>query len=155
MSAKILQALRSNRSLTNIRHEALMGLMLVGNQQIARQQKFFKQYGITTQQFNVLRILRGQNPEPCPQFLIKERMMDKMSDVSRLVNRLYKSGLVSRAITKTDKRTQDIKITDKGLTLLKLLDQEIHVLWTLSDLSDAEVETLIALLEKILGDTAV
>lgn len=81
-----------------------------------------KEYGITPQQFNILRILRGQHPNPARMHLLQERMLDKMSNASRLVERLRKKGLVVRKICRNDRRAVDVKITDSGLNLLKQLD---------------------------------
>jgi len=81
-----------------------------------------KGYGITPQQFNILRILRGQHPNPARMHLLQERMLDKMSNASRLVERLRKKGLVVRKICRNDRRAVDVKITDAGLALLKELD---------------------------------
>ena len=81
-----------------------------------------KDYDITTQQFNVLRILRGQYPNPARMHLLQERMLDKMSNASRLVERLRKKGLVIRRICRNDRRAVDVKITESGLELLKRID---------------------------------
>jgi DNA-binding MarR family transcriptional regulator len=81
-----------------------------------------KEYDITPQQFNVLRILRGQHPNPARMHLLQERMMDKMSNASRLVERLRKKGLVIRKICRNDRRAVDVKITEKGLALLTQID---------------------------------
>jgi DNA-binding MarR family transcriptional regulator len=89
---------------------------------ISFQKKFFENHDITNTQFNILRILRGQHPDPLSINLLKDRMLDKMSDTSRLVERLRVKGLVDRKICKDDRRKSDVKITDKGLELLKNLD---------------------------------
>lgn len=81
-----------------------------------------KDFGITPQQFNILRILRGQHPSPARMHLLQERMLDKMSNASRLVERLRKKGFVVRKICRNDRRAVDVKITDSGLNLLKQLD---------------------------------
>lgn len=81
-----------------------------------------KDYDITPQQFNILRILRGQHPNPARMHLLQERMLDKMSNASRLVERLRRKGLVARKICRNDRRAVDVKITDGGLNLLKQLD---------------------------------
>nr|WP_294895910.1 MarR family transcriptional regulator [uncultured Pedobacter sp.] len=73
---------------------------------------------ITPQQFNILRILRGQHPKPATVNIIKERMLDKMSDASRIVDRLVSKGLVTRTVCESDRRAVDILISDKGLALL-------------------------------------
>lgn len=82
-------------------------------------------YDITLQQYNVLRILRGQRPNPATINLIKERMLDKMSDASRIVDRLVQKELVDRTVNTNDRRAVDILITNKGLTILSKLDGEL------------------------------
>lgn len=89
---------------------------------ISFQKKLFENHNITNTQFNILRILRGQHPEPVSINILKERMLDKMSDTSRLVERLRTKGLVDRRICKKDRRKSDVKITQAGLDLLKELD---------------------------------
>lgn len=82
----------------------------------------FKNSDITLQQYNVLRILRGQHPNPCSIKLIKERMLDRMSDASRIVDKLMAKALLVRNECPVDRRSVDIIITDKGLDLLKEMD---------------------------------
>ncbi len=77
---------------------------------------------ITLQQYNILRILRGQFPNPATVNLVRERMLDKMSDASRIVERLHKKGLLTRSANEKDRRAVDILITKEGLKLLKELD---------------------------------
>jgi DNA-binding MarR family transcriptional regulator len=89
---------------------------------VSFQKKLFENHEITNAQFNILRILRGQYPDPVSVNILKERMLDKMSDTSRLVERLRVKGLVDRKICKEDRRKSDVKITEKGLELLKSLD---------------------------------
>ncbi len=78
-----------------------------------------KPYGISLQQFNILRILRGMHPEPASIKLLTERMIDKMSNASRLVDKLAVKGLVVRTGCDSDRRRVDVQITDKGLDLLE------------------------------------
>ena len=82
-------------------------------------------YDITLQQYNVMRILRGQHPKPATINLIKVRMLDKMSDASRIVDRLVQKELVDRSINTSDRRAVDILITKKGLDILLKLDAEL------------------------------
>src|SRR5258708_28246728 len=84
----------------------------------------FEKHNLTNQQFNVLRILRGQYPNPATVNLIKERMLDKMSDASRIVDRLVQKGLVSRCTNNKDRRAVDIHISDIGLDILSTMDVE-------------------------------
>lgn len=82
----------------------------------------FKEFDITPQQYNVLRILRGSYPKPLSPIQIRERMLDKMSDTSRLVGRLLKKELVSKNISTKDKRFAEVLITEKGLDLLNQME---------------------------------
>src|SRR4051812_26580497 len=80
---------------------------------------FLAEEDITHQQFNILRILRGSFPKPLSTLQIRERMLDKMSDTSRIVDRLVVKGFVKKTTCPTDKRLVDVIITDKGQKLLK------------------------------------
>lgn len=114
--------------------------------------KRFDKYHITMQQFNILRILRGQYPQPATINLLKERMLDKMSDASRIVERLVQKGLVSRCTNEKDRRAVDIKINEKGLELLQKLDMEMNIHEILkSNLTDEEADQLNTLLDKMRG----
>lgn len=107
---------------------------------------------ITLQQYNVLRILRGQFPKPATVNLLRERMLDKMSDASRIVDRLFKKKLLSRSANLKDRRAVDILITKKGLELLKELDTEMNMDEYLQEnMSPEEAGLLSDLLDKIRG----
>jgi len=110
----------------------------------------FKKYGITRQQFNVLRILKAHQPRCASVNLIKTRMLDKMSDVSRIVERLRLKGLVLRQSAEKDKRSVEVIITPKGLSLLESLDPEVDTLGKLiGNLSPDETVILNRMLDKI------
>jgi len=110
----------------------------------------FRTSDITMQQFNVLRILRGQYPNPCSVKLIKERMLDRMSDASRIVDKLKAKGLVDRRECPVDRRSVDILITDKGLDLLKSMDNvDENFKSVFKTLTDEEMRTLNHLLDKL------
>lgn len=87
------------------------------------QNSIFKSYKITPQQYNSLRILRGQYPESASVNLLKNRMIDKMSNVSRIVDKLKAKDLVTRTPCDHDRRQVDVTITDKGLKLLDEIDK--------------------------------
>jgi DNA-binding MarR family transcriptional regulator len=114
--------------------------------------ELLKPHGITIQQYNVLRILRGQYPEPATVHLIQERMLDKMSNASRLVERLRQKGYVERRQCPNDRRSVDILITPTGLKLLEKLDVELQN-WegNLNTLNPSEIQTLNRLLDKLRG----
>ncbi len=86
----------------------------------------FEKYNLTQQQFNILRILRGQYPKPATVNLLKERMIDKMSDASRIVDRLVQKGFVSRCTNNKDRRAVDIRISETGLDILSKMDTEFR-----------------------------
>lgn len=107
---------------------------------------------VTLQQYNILRILRGQYPNPATINLLKERMLDKMSDASRIVERLVQKDLVTRTINKADRRAVDIVITEKGLNILRELDPIVTPEDILRrNLSESEAEQLNVLLDKLRG----
>src|SRR4029078_3723482 len=84
---------------------------------------FLKTLVFTIQQFNVLRILRGQHPNPASVKLIRERMLDKMSDASRIVEKLRVKGLLSRTTCPNDRRACEVVISQKGMELLEKIDK--------------------------------
>jgi len=112
-----------------------------------KMKSFFEKEDITGQQFNILRILRGAG-QPLSTLQIRQRMLDKMSDTSRIVDRLILKGFVKKVTCKTDKRLVDVSITDKGKKLLAKLDENAMDA-IFSTLTDSEAKTLNKLLDKI------
>ncbi len=114
--------------------------------------KRLKKYGISPQQFNILRILRGQYPEPARVNLLKDRMLDKMSNASRLVEKLRIKGLLDRHICENDRRAVDVVITRKGLDVLEKID-ELEKEWEKQfyTLGTDEVKELNRLLDMLRG----
>lgn len=105
---------------------------------------------ITSQQFNILRILRGSFPQPLSTLQIRERMLEKMSDTSRIVDRLISKGLVKKVTCKTDRRLVDVIITDKGKKLLERLDEkQDQIDGVLGNLSEKDANILSDLLDQI------
>ena len=112
----------------------------------------FEKYNITQQQFNILRILRGQYPNPATVNLLKERMIDKMSDASRIVDRLVQKGLVSRCTNNKDRRAVDIRISDAGLEILCKMDKDFKTKDLIKDhFSEEDAIKLSELLDKLRG----
>lgn len=112
----------------------------------------FEDENITLQQFNILRILRGQYPNPATINLLKERMVDRMSDASRIVDRLIQKGLVSRCTNSKDRRAVDIRISDKGLETLAKLDVTLKTKDIIhKNLTEEEAGQLSDLLDKLRG----
>ena len=100
----------------------VVNLIYTSNWIADSQTQLLKPSGLTLQQYNVLRILRGQYPSPVKVSDITERMLDKMSNASRLVDKLVAKKLVLRTECPSDRRAVDVVITDQGLALLKRLD---------------------------------
>lgn len=111
-----------------------------------------KKFGITPEQFNILRILRGQHPKPATVSLLTERMLDKKSNASRLVDKLVIKKMADRKTCPEDRRAVDVVITKKGLQLLETIDQQIPV-WekALTSLTKSEASLLNKLLDKLRG----
>jgi DNA-binding MarR family transcriptional regulator len=134
-------------------HKLGVNLIFTYNWLEAITSALLKPHGITTQQFNVLRILRGQHPGHASVKLIRERMLDKMSDASRIVEKLRVKGLIDRTISSDDRRACEVIITEKGLNILSNIDKEsISFESTFSKLTDGEVKYLNDLLDKLRGE---
>ena len=130
------------RALVNILHTYYFIINLMNDA--------FKKYDITRQQYNVLNILKDQHPKAASVNLIKARMLDKMSDVSRIVERLRIKGLVVRQSALKDKRAVDVTITPKGIDFLAEIDPEISRLSdSVSSLTAEETASLNIMLDKI------
>ena len=128
----------------------LIHLMLVNNKILETITAALKPYGVSLQQFNVLRILRGQGEKPANLSTLNERMVTKMSNTTRLVDKLLAKGLVDRSICEANRRKVEIVITPQGLALLSEMDQvmsstERHLV---KELNEEELEELNILLDK-------
>ena len=129
--------------------KAMINLIFTHNWMMERMKMFFDQADLTPQQFNILRILRGGG-QPLSTLQIRQRMLDKMSDTSRIVDRLIKKGLAKKVVCKSDRRLVDVTITEKGLKLLEKLDDQQHNLdGILQNLNDTDAKQLNKLLDKI------
>ena len=119
-----------------------------------RQTIAFKPYGLTLPQFNVLRILRGQHPKPATVAMLIERMLDKTSNASRIVDKLEEKKFVTRTICPANRRAVDIRITETGLRLLRQIDDDRvtdPATYGVAQLSETELRQLSHLLDKIRG----
>lgn len=114
------------------------------------QVRLLKPFDLTMQQYNILRILRGSHPEPLTQKVIKAKMLDKMSDVSRLLARLEKKKLVSCVSNKDDRRNLDVTILKNGMDILLEIDAVLPLLDGLFvDFAPNELETMNGLFDRI------
>jgi MarR family transcriptional regulator, 2-MHQ and catechol-resistance regulon repressor len=136
-------------SFKNAQYKAMINMLYTYGWVIERIKSILASEDITHQQYNILRILRGSAPQPLSTLQIRERMLDKMSDTSRIVDRLVLKGLVKKSVCAKDKRLVDVVITDKGQKLLKKLDQDSKGWDDIINLSDKESEQLSHLLDKL------
>ncbi len=133
-------------------HKAAVNLIFTGKWMIQFHSDVLKQYNLTVQQYNILRILRGRNPGAVTVKLIRERMLDRMSDASRIVELLRKKRLVERNISNVDRRKMNVEITQKGLDLLEEIEKENERMDKhLSALSEEEIILLNDLLDRVRG----
>jgi DNA-binding MarR family transcriptional regulator len=133
-------------------NKALVNLLYTNSYIVARQGKLFKPYGLSPEQYNVLRILRGKHPEPITVSSIQDRMLNKMSNASRLVEKLKQKDLVNRTECPSDRRQVDITITEKGLgTLADLEDKIDNFNRQILNLNESELQQLNELLDKLRG----
>ncbi|MFN2457185.1 MAG: MarR family winged helix-turn-helix transcriptional regulator [Chitinophagaceae bacterium] len=134
----------------NARQKAMVNLLYTYGWTIEKIKNFLAKEDITHQQYNILRILRGSAPQPLSTLQIRERMLDKMSDTSRIVDRLVAKQLVKKVTCSKDRRLVDVTITDKGQKLLKKLDAVADELDSVvKNISEKEAETLNYLLDKL------
>lgn len=131
--------------------KVMVNIIYTANWMNEQLKAFFDKADITQQQFNILRILRGAG-EPISTMQIRQRMLDKMSDSSRIVDRLVIKGLVKKTICPTDKRLVDVSITSKGKKVLEKIDasqSDMDNICTL--LTDEEAKAMNNLLDKMRG----
>jgi DNA-binding MarR family transcriptional regulator len=131
-------------------HKGMINLIYTANSLHYQFLQFIKAHGLTMQQYNILRVLRGFISEPCSIDFLRERMLDKNSDVSRIVDKLFQKQLITRTENIKDRRQKDVEITKLGLDLLAQMDEcELEVDTLLANLNTEELRTLNSLLDKI------
>ena len=132
--------------------KAYLNILFTASWLSQRQLVAFRPLGLTSPQFNVLRILRGQHPKPATVALLIDRMLDKTSNASRIVDKLEEKHLVTRTVCPANRRAVDIRITEAGLRLLQQVDEEGLANPNrngFDKLSDDELRTLSELLDKL------
>lgn len=148
---KLKEEIKQNQ-FRNYYQEAAINILFTSGWLYNKQKDFFRPYGITGQQYNVLSILRGQFPAKISGTEIKSRMLDKNSDVSRILDRLLLKELILKSQCPDDKRAADVQISQTGLNLLASIDRNIPALdIILSNLTEEEAEQLSLLLDKVRG----
>src|SRR6266404_1386234 len=111
----------NQRKFRNEYQKSGINLIYTYNWMTEKINKIFDVFDITQQQFNILRILRGAG-QPLSTLQIRQRMLDRMSDTSRIVDRLVKKGMVKKSVCREDRRLVDVLLTDKGKKLLQTMD---------------------------------
>lgn len=130
-------------------HKMNLNLIYTYNWAMEKSKRFFEKADLTMQQYNILRILRGAG-RPLSTLQIRQRMLDKMSDTSRIVDRLLKKELVEKVICKNDRRLVDVSISQKGMALLNDLDTHTDELDShLTNVTMEEAKTINQLLDKL------
>jgi DNA-binding MarR family transcriptional regulator len=147
---KIEEVVKSN-AIMGLSQKAVLNIIYTQNNINERLIEIFKPYDLSNEQYNVLRILRGQKGNPANMCLIQERMLAKTSNTTRLVDKLLLKELVTRKVCKENRRKIEVLITEKGLTILKELDPKVdnYEQNIVANLSSSELEQLNELLEKI------
>jgi DNA-binding MarR family transcriptional regulator len=139
----------NQRKFRNEYQKGIVNIIFTYNWMTEKLKTLFERGDLTMQQFNIMRILRGSD-RPLSTLEIRERMLDKMSDTSRIVDRLVVKGLAKKVVCKSDKRLVDVTITEKGKKVLDKLDKyEEEMDGLMSGISNAEAKTLNKLLDKI------
>jgi DNA-binding MarR family transcriptional regulator len=142
--------IKQTRPFTSRLEEALLGIVRTASELIYTANEVLKPYGLTTTQYNVLRILRGAGSEGLPCGAIAERMLTRDSDITRLLDRLTTMGLVERGRLERDRRVVTVRLTETGRELLTRLDPVVRQLHQdlLGHLDEATVAALITGLEQ-------
>ena len=127
--------------------KALINIKYTSNWLSSKENEFFKPYGISPQQYNILRILRGAKERTKVQ-IVKDRMIERAPNATRLMDKLCDKSLIARERCEHDRRVVYVKITNQGLELLSTIDDNKNLSF-LENLTDEEAETLSKLLDKI------
>ena len=154
MSQSIIrQTIRQTKPFRSTSQEAILGLLIVGDRLRRRFGAIANAHGLTPQQYNVLRILRGAGEEDLATLTIAERMVERTPGITRLIDRLEAKGLVSRKRCPEDRRLVRCHITRQGLELLSTLDDPIEAIDDegMAMLSPTEQRRLIDILERIIN----
>lgn len=146
---KIEDAIKSNIAM-DISKKAVLNIIYTQNVINEHFVEILRPYDLSGEQYNVLRILRGQKGKPANMCVIQERMLAKTSNTTRLVDKLLLKELVTREVCPENRRKIEVLITEKGLALLIELDPKVneHEGKFVQNLTTEELEQLIVLLEK-------
>jgi DNA-binding MarR family transcriptional regulator len=148
---KIEEAIKQSEFKDNY-NKVVVNLLYTHSYLVSFQTAVLKPMDLSPEQYNVLRILRGQQGKPATIAAIQERMLNNMSNASRLVDKLKAKELVKREECPLNRRQVDVVITEKGLAILELLEPQINVINRKAiHLEDQELAVLNQLLDKLRG----
>ena len=137
-------------------HKATINIIITSNWLLLELEKRANKKDLTFQQFNVLRILKRQYPNPATNYMLKERLLTTTPDISRLVDRIVAKKLVSRCKNASDKRAVDLVITDLGLQLLEEIEDDMMMVDLLSpNITEEECVQLYNMLYRFRGETSI
>lgn len=146
------EEINQEKGFVDQRHKAVVNIMFTDGWIRGMLNDLLKPHELTNQQYNVLRILRGSSPKPLSTSCIRGRMLDKMSDASRIVDRLVQKGLVVRKTCSADKRLVDVFISKEGLKLLEAIDTQMETFnKKVITITEEEAQTLNVILDKLRG----
>ncbi|MBL0332485.1 MAG: winged helix-turn-helix transcriptional regulator [Chlorobiota bacterium] len=147
---RIEDEIKQTKPFRSEEQKAGINLMFTSNWYLSKKKKFFEKYNITSQQYNVLRILKGVYPSVVSTCVIMDRMIDKYSDASRIVERLFTKKLIDKNVNLNDKRLVDVKINSIGILLIVTIEKDINQLDNfMSSLNQEELILLNKLLDKL------
>jgi DNA-binding MarR family transcriptional regulator len=131
-------------------HKGMINLIYTTNELNFEFLSYLRTHGLTSQQYNVLKLLRGFGDAPRSIDFLRNRMLDKRSDMSRIIDRLFAQHLVDRVENINDRRQKEITITEKGRLLLNQMDDcEKQIDTLLKNITEEEAKELNRLLDKI------
>jgi DNA-binding MarR family transcriptional regulator len=148
--SKLQKEIKQNKPFRSRRQEAMLAIVRTADV-LKRRWRVAEEFGVTGQQYNVLRILRGAHPEPLPTMEIASRMIENTPGITGLLDRLEEKGMVQRARDADDRRCSRCSITAKGMKLLAEMDEPINQSEeaALSILDGKDVDRLIDILEQV------
>ena len=151
MVSGLRKELRQSRPFQSIEHEAFLSVLRTAAVLSDELEQILKPEGISLAQYNVLRILRGAEPHGLCRNEVRDRMLTRMPDMTRLLDRMESAGLVARARSQTDRRLVSTRITDRAMQLLERVEDAVadEHRRRFGHLNKSEMRALIGVLEKV------
>jgi DNA-binding MarR family transcriptional regulator len=142
----------TQKEFRNEKSKMIINVIFTSNWLLLKLGKTLRQHSLTWQQYNILKILKDQYPKPAMVNLLIDKMLDKSSNASRIVEKLRIKGLVDRQIRSEDRRAVDIQLTDQGLSLLDKVEKDLKKLEdSFSDISESDIKKVNQALDKLRG----